>query len=143
MRHLSPSPPPSPASKSDPDDEHLSLPWLCDDPEALEVEQVAVRKARHMRWDLLGDPVSKPLWLFNHRSGVLHAAVAALPGSERSVLVHWEGQQVPLRPACGAAVHQLGSESACQSVPVGCTLCLRKACAAVFSLTLLAEVVLQ
>ena len=130
----SPSPPPSPASKSDPDDEHLSLPWLRDDPEALEVEQVAVRKARRTRWDLSGDPVSKPPWLFNHRSGVLHAAVAALPGSERSVLVHWEGQQVPLRPACGAAVHQLGSESACQSVPVGCTLCLRKVCAAVFSL---------
>ena len=80
------------------------------------------------------DPVSKPLWLFNHRSGVLRAAVAALPGSERSVLALWEGQQVPLRPACGAAVHQLGPESACQSVPTNCTLCLRKACAAVFSL---------
>ena len=82
----SPSPPPSPASKSDPDDEHLSLPWLRNDPEALKVEQVAVRKARRTRWDLPKDPVSKPLWLFNHRSGVL----AALPG--------WEGQQVPLRP---------------------------------------------
>ena len=84
------------------------------------------------RWDLPGDPVSKPLWLFNHRSGVLRAAVTASPGSDRSVVVLWKGQQVPLRPACGAAVHQLGSESACQSVPTSCTLCLRKACAAVF-----------
>ena len=118
------------ASKSDSDDEHLSLPWLCDDPEALEVEQVAVRKARRiyqgtLSLSLFGCSITVP---------VFFAAVAALPGSERSVLVHWEGQQVPLRPACGAAVHQLGSESACQSVPVGCTLCLRKACAAVFSL---------
>ena len=72
----------------------------------LEVEQLAVRKARRTCWDLPGDPVCKPLWLFNHRSCVLRAAVAALPGSERSVLVEWEGQQVPLRPACGAAVHQ-------------------------------------
>ena len=105
-----PSPPPSPASRSDPDDEHLSLPWLCDDPDALEVEQVAVRKARRTRWGLPGDPVSKPLWLFNNRSCVLRAAIG------------------------GAAVHQLGSESARQPVPDGSTLCLRKACAAVFAL---------
>ena len=134
LSDLSPSPPPSPASKSDPDDEHLSLPWLCDDPDALEVERAATRKSRRTKWDLPGDPVSKPLWLFNHRSGVLHAAVTASPGSDRSVVVLWEGQQVPLRPACGAAVRQLGSESACRSVPTSCTLCLRKACAAVFSL---------
>ena len=38
LSDLSPSPPPSPASKSDPDDEHLSLPWLCDDPDALAFE---------------------------------------------------------------------------------------------------------
>ena len=75
----SPSPPPSPASNSDPDDEHLSLPWLCDDPDALEVERAATRKSRRTKWDLPGDPVSKPLWLFNHRSGVLHAAVTASP----------------------------------------------------------------
>ena len=103
-----------------------------DDPEALEVERAATRKSRRARWDLPGEPVSKPLWLFNHRSGVLRAAVTASPGSDRSVVVLWEGQQVPLRPACGAAVHQLGSESACQPVPTNCTLCLCKACAAVF-----------
>ena len=46
----------------------------------------------------------------------------------------WEAQSVSLRPACGAAVHQLGPESACRVMPPDCTLCLRKACAAVFAL---------
>ena len=65
----SPSPPASPASRSDPDEAHLSLPWLRDDLDALEVEQVPVRKARRTCWDLSGDPVSKPLWLWTLCAG--------------------------------------------------------------------------
>ena len=71
-----------PASKKD--DARPSLARLQGDPDALLVE-AAIRKAKRARWDLPGCSSHRLVWLRNHLSNVLRAAVAALPESDRAV----------------------------------------------------------
>ena len=53
---------------------------------------------------------------------LLFCARQSLSGSARSVSLQVDDQWIFLRPACGAAVHQLGPESACRFMPPDCTL---------------------
>ena len=76
-------------------------------------------------------PSAPPLeaFLHNPRSNVLHRPVLCSEGDARSVRIQLSGLEVFwVRPACGASVGQLSSDTWCPTPPVGAQHCLRRAC---------------
>ena len=68
-------------------------------------------------------------FLHNPRSNVLHRPVPCSEGDARSVRIQLSGLEVFwVRPACGASVGQLSSDTWCPNPPAGAQHCLRRAC---------------
>ena len=68
-------------------------------------------------------------FLHNPRSNVLHRPVLCSEGDARSVRIQLSGLEVFwVRPACGASVGQLSSDTWCPTPPAGAQHCLRRAC---------------
>ena len=68
-------------------------------------------------------------FLWNARSGVVHVAVATSSGGPRSrSFLSDAGEEIWLRPVCGARTSQLQADSLFSAVPEGSVLCLRSSC---------------
>ena len=68
-------------------------------------------------------------FLWNARSNVVHVAVATSSGAPRSrSFLSDAGEEIWLRPVCGARASQLQADSLFSAVPEGSVLCLRSSC---------------
>ena len=81
--------------------------------------------------DMLHSSLSGPapdMYIYNHRSNVVHAAVPATPKFLRTLGVKLQGRLVHFKPACGAKSMHLYSAAVRPDVPDGAQPCLRSTC---------------
>ena len=69
-----------------------------------------------------------PLFLYNHRSNVVHAAVMCEHVFLKTVSAQRDGRSIHCKPVCGAKTMHLLSDAVVSAPPPGAQPCLRSAC---------------
>ena len=113
---------PAPASPASP----ASVSTARSDSPVSDPEHPVVPLGDMLHQNLSGSPPD--MYIYNHRSNVVHAAVPATPKFLRTLGVKVEGRLIHFKPACGAKSMHLYSAAVRPDVPDGAQPCLRSTC---------------